>query len=328
MRNKLLISILLLSAFQAQSQDYHLSQYDMAPQYLNPGITGILDNDDENVNYRVNANYRSQWTKLSGKPYSTMDLGVDMPFGRFAIGTYIHSNRSGSNNLNTFDWLLGVGYQVSNKPEKHSLSTGVQFGVINKSLNSDSYLFDSQYSSTNGMDASLPNGESFEKGSIWKPDLNWGAYYKYMERSQSYHPFIGFSVYHINKPNESFFNKSRLPMRFTIHGGSDLKVNESFTVTPAVLYMMQAKASELNLQLMGTYKLENSDFAPMLGFAWRKNDAVAVHLGLKQKANIFRISYDINTSGLKAYTNGRGALEFGVVFMSKQDKIVPPAAFY
>jgi type IX secretion system PorP/SprF family membrane protein len=329
MKKKLLILSFVAVALNARSQDYHLSQYSMAPQYLNPGLTGVLDNGTENVNYRVNANYRSQWKSLTGKPYTTMDLGIDMPFGRYAIGTYLHSNRAGSNNLNTFDWLLAIGYQISNKPEVHSLSTGIQFGVINKSMNSDTYLFDAQYSSTSGMDASLPSGESFEKTSIWKPDLNWGAYYKMMDKTKNYHPFVGFSVYHINRPNESFYNKSRLPMRFTVHGGSDFNVNENMTLTPAVLYMSQARTSELNLELMMKYKFsEKSEYEPMIGLAYRNHDAVIIHFGLKQKANIFRVSYDVNTSGLKPYTSGRGALEFGVVFMGKQDKIVAPATFY
>jgi hypothetical protein len=118
-------------------------------------------------------------------------------------------------------------------------------------------------------------------------------------------------------------------MRFTVHGGSDFNVNENMTLTPAVLYMSQARTSELNLELMMKYKFsEKSEYEPMIGLAYRNHDAVIIHFGLKQKANIFRVSYDVNTSGLKPYTSGRGALEFGVVFMGKQDKIVAPATFY
>lgn len=329
LKKRIVLASLLLSTVKLMAQDYHLSQYDVAVQYLNPALTGmLLDKGNEDVNFRMNANYRSQWGKLNGTPYSTMNIGFDMPFGRFGTGLYIHSNRSGANNLNTFNILFSASYQISNKPDIHSISTGLQFGVLNKSFNSGSFLFDSQYSSSTGMDASLPNGENFEKGSLWKPDINWGTHYKLMDKTKKYHPFIGFSVYHVNRPNESFYNKSKLPMRFTVHAGSDFEVDDKWTVTPTVLFLSQAKATELNLGLMGSYNLDNSDFTPLAGISWRRKDAIAFHLGLKQRSNQFRISYDWNTSALKTYTKGRGAIEFGVIFMGKQDKIVPPRAFF
>jgi len=50
------------------------------------------------------------------------------------------------------------------------------------------------------------------------------------------------------------------------------------------------------------------------GAAYRLNDAIVAQVGLKHKSAVYRFSYDVNTSPLKAYTNRNGAFEFTVMY--------------
>ena len=59
-------SILLIA--KVQGQDFHLSQYDAAPMYLNPALVGQFDGQ-----YRLHGHYRTQWGSVSTKP-STQQL--------------------------------------------------------------------------------------------------------------------------------------------------------------------------------------------------------------------------------------------------------------
>jgi hypothetical protein len=56
------------------------------------------------------------------------------------------------------------------------------------------------------------------------------------------------------------------------------------------------------------------------GCDWRYKDAVIIHLGVKQDSYALRFSYDVNTSYLKSYTNGRGAWEVSLVYTGEKGK--------
>jgi len=56
------------------------------------------------------------------------------------------------------------------------------------------------------------------------------------------------------------------------------------------------------------------------GIGYRHQDALIMHLGFKHGLNIFRFSYDFNTSSLKTYTRNRGALEFSLIYVAGSSK--------
>ncbi len=76
--------------------------------------------------------------------------------------------------------------------------------------------------------------------------------------------------------------------------------------------MYQAKATDVNLGLLAAYRLKDSESEILAGLSVRTRDAVILHVGLRQKQNVYRISYDINTSYLNQFTGGKGALEISV----------------
>ena len=282
------------------AQDFHLSQYDANPLYLNPALTGQRMNEDWDI--RANANYREQWNKLMGGPYATVSAGFDMPLNKkFSIGQFVIDNKGVSGSFNTFNLMVAGAYKITHADENHhhNLSVGLQMGFLQKSFNPGNFVFDAQYSSSapSGFDEDLPSGEKFRKLSFFNFDANMGMYYRFIDKDKKYSPFAGFSIYHLNQPKDAVIgSKSTTPARFTLHGGCDFTIRNDFRIQPQVLYMNQANASELNTGILGFYKLPASNYEPMLGFAWRQNDAIVLHLGLKQKNYFFRMSYDVTTS--------------------------------
>ena len=310
--------LFLFFAQYATAQDFHLSQYDAAPQYLNPALTGMYFGDKHP--YRFNANYRSQWKSLGGKAFSTATLGYDMPYKRFGVGGFVINNRAATGGFNTLNFLLSGAYNIMNDANhKRNLSVGLQMGIFQKSYSSSSLLFDNQYSSSaGGFDPTISSGENFSGNSLLRFDANLGIFYMMKDESKNVNPYGGFSIYHITQPNESFTSlKNKVPMRFNLNGGINISVSQQVMLSPTFLYMNQARSAELNIGALSYYKLKDSEYNLILGFSYRDKDAVIIHTGLKQGANIYRISYDINTSYLNTFSKGRGGIEFSVIYTGK-----------
>lgn len=326
MRKKINYVILLLFAAQRlAAQDFHLSQYETATQYLNPALTGMYLGDK--ADYRVYADYRSQWLSPALKPYSTAYLAYDMPLSKwghdFGFGGYLINNRSGMGLLNSFSFILSGAYNITGRSNgKHTLTTGLQMGVLHRSLDPNNFTYDVQYDeSMDGFDSSLPNEENFSRTSRTGFDANFGVFYKYNEKAVRSHPFGGFSIYHATRPNESFSEtKVKTPMRFNFHGGCDVQVDEKVKLTPRFLYMNQARANELSLGLLTYYKIKDTPYEAIFQCDYRNQDALIIGLGLKQYQHVFRLAYDINVSSLGRYLGGRGSWEFTLILTGKKDR--------
>ncbi len=306
------------------AQDFHFSQYDATTLYMNPALTGMYG--EEKGDYKIYSNYRSQWKALGIKPYSTASIGYDQPIRKgerdFGLGAYLIDQRAGVGQFNTMNFMVSGAYDIMHKADgKHYLTTGLQMGVLYRNFNPNSFTYDVQYDpSIGGFDSNIPSGENFGKTSILKFDANLGIYYKYLDKAKKAHPFAGFSVQHITKPNESFTSaKSKMPMRFNFNGGCDITVNEKLKLSPRFLYMNQAKANEITIGMLAYYKIKEP-YDILLGCDYRNKDAVIFHAGIKQDKHIFRFSYDMNTSYLNAFSGGRGAWEFSLILTGEKGK--------
>lgn len=300
-------------AANVQAQDFHLSQYDMAPLYYNPAQTGMYLTGNEP--FRIFGSYRSQWQKLQGKPYSSVSVAGDMPLNRFGAGLLIMDHIAGTSNFGTFQFLASGAYRITaDNSRNHFLTVGLQLGFFQKRFNMGNLLFESQYTN-DGLDGSLPSGEVFDRQSITRFDANMGVFYKYIDKNKRFDPSIGLSVYHLNMANESFTGtKSKLPMRFNAIAGCDIHATTDFMVTPNILFMYQRKAFELNMGVMTEYRFNNTPYRLMAGVNYRHKDAMVFQIGLRQGSSMFRLSYDILTSRLKYFGGTRGAFEMGVVY--------------
>jgi type IX secretion system PorP/SprF family membrane protein len=324
MKRKLIIPAFFILAFSqgVSAQDFHLTQYDAFHLYMNPALTGNYLGED--ADYKINSVYRSQWRSMIRKPFTTYGISYDQPYKRFGLGAYILNNRSGAAKFNTLNFQLSGSYFITDpKKSPHLLNVGLQMGLFYKSFNPNNLLFESQYDNSTGtLNADINSGENFERTSLVKFDANFGVFYKYKEDGKKYAPFLGFSVFHLSRPSESFSaDKNRVPIRYNMNAGCDFQVNDKLKLTPSILYMTQAKASDLNIGVMGYYRLKDTKSDVMIGLNYRLKDAVSLQVGIKQnEQHTFRISYDVNTSYLNNYTGGRGAIEFSLILSGKKNK--------
>jgi type IX secretion system PorP/SprF family membrane protein len=307
--------MLLMGSISVQAQDPHFSQYDASPMVLNPATTGIFPGDE----MRIGVNYRSQWGVLSSN-IATTAVAFDMALtDRWGVGGVL-VNHDLANVINSFGFVGSGSYTITEPTNKEFiLSTGLQLGFIYKRTNNDELIFDSQYDGAN-FDNSLPTGETYLQMNRFMLDINWGFAYRMIDKTKTVKPYGGFSVFHLNLPNESLLSneKSALPLRHVLTGGAVITPDDKWLIDPSFLVMKQRKATEINVGALAYYKLNDSFYEVLGGAYYRVGDALILHGGLKHNRNTYRVSYDLNTSPLKEFSNRRGGIEFSVVYYGRK----------
>ena len=332
------LSGLIFAALSFKAQDYHLAHYDVASLYLNPATTGMYGR--ENGDYKVYADQRSQWRAVGVKPFTTSYIGYDQRVNQwgknFGLGGYIINNNGGIGNFNTLTLMASASYDILNgrkrggiaiestKKDNHLLTVGLQMGLFYRSTNPNALNYDVQYSIANNggsFDQSIPNNEAYNRINITRFDANYGLYYKYLERGKKYHPYAGFSLAHLTRPNESLTGgMTRIPLKWVGYGGCEFKLDDKMDITPRILYMNQAKSYEFTSGFLFYYRINENSTKIFGGADYRWKDALFLSLGLKHESYQVRLSYDINTSYLKNYSNGRGAFEVSLIYVGEKGK--------
>lgn len=319
-----IVTLLALGTGRITAQDFHFSQYDMVSIYTNPAVTGMYDGKSED--YRIVSDYRSQWKALGIKPYTTEFISYDMHLSKFddkwGVGGYIVQDHAGEGRFQTLNVMGSGAYNIMNGTKAHWLTVGLQAGIFYKSFDPSSFTYDIQWDDVTGtFNQSADSHENFARTGMVKFDANMGVRYGYMRLNTKWHPFASFSINHLTMPNESFTDvKSHLPMKFLLNTACNYDVNDNLTLQGRVLYMNQRKAHDFDLGVMAFYKIKGSSLDVIGGIDYRVKDALIAHIGFRQGESIFRFSYDINTSYLNNYTNGRGAWEFGLVLTGKKNE--------
>ncbi len=325
---------LAFTTFISKAQDFHLSQYDAAPLNLNPAMTGLFEGY-----YRIHAHYRTQWKQIASNPFQTFAASYDMPLDKWAVGGQIMDYTAGSGNYNVFSFTGSGSYDLvlDKDNEYHHISLGLQAGIIQKSIQFSKLTWDAQYTTANGgyFDPTISSGESFPDQSLLMPDVNAGLVYYYAKDASRVNPFIGFSANHLTMPKETFYaQNNKLPIRWTVHGGTRFSINEKFQLLPKFLIMHQTNAREFTASIHGHYYMKDNDvylifgptfrisgpITPKTNFYSAEDDAAIMELGLKMGPFVYRVSYDINTSTLNPYTDNRGGLEISVTYIGQRGK--------
>jgi len=302
-----------------KAQDFHLSMYDAGPLFLNPAMTGMVD-----APWRLHAQYRNQWKAVAFKPYNTAILSLDAPVGKWGFGGQLSEMRAGIGGYNVFQALGSLAYNVAlDKKRFHQLALGLQGGITQKSIEYNIYTFDSQYTPTNGgyFDKNLTNNEKLSSRSIYTPQLNAGFLYYFGKQQSRVNPFLGYSVFNLMEPKETFFGfDNKLPMRHYAHTGIRVNITELFYVLPKALVMMQTNAIEQTYALDMGYYLSRDQVYLLAGVTYRNQDAGVIYIGARRNNYIAKVGYDINTSSLKDASKSRGAFELSFTYMGKKKK--------
>lgn len=315
----------LWSGKKACAQDIHYSQYNATTQNLNPAQTGLFNGD-----WRFVGNYRSQWSSIP-VPYKTFSLAADTRLKTKlandvpGVGLQINNDRSGDSKFTTTQIFVSGAYiKKLTKDSANFLSIGIQPGISTKSFDVNALTFDNQFDGDQ-YDPTLASGEHFTKTRITYFDMGAGLAYLWRKTNRT-KINVGVSLFHINKPKQSFFNNSdiRLDMKTTVSGIGQIPVSAKLDVLPSFMYQRQGKFQETLLGVFGKYYLKpvnGVETAVSLGGFYRMKDAFIVAANVDYRSFNVGLSYDVNTSKLTEATNRRGGFEISVIYIFR--KIVP-----
>ena len=317
--------IVLLSAcslsLTASSQDLHFSQFFNSPLSTNPANTGFIPDGD----YRLGVNYRNQWSAIMAVPYKTMSAfgdfqlmksgDEDSPKGWLGLGGLILHDVAGSGNLTSSKIYGSVAYhQVLGY--KSLLSLGFNVGWVNKQINTSNLKFPDQFDGK-FFDNKLPTSAILSSNNINYLDLQVGMNYAYFP-SENVYVNGGYSVHHVNKPHESFFNNlsegNRVPRRQIAFLNGIFKLNDQWLINPNAYFTMQAKSKQINIGMNAHYNLSGDGEKILIaGLYYRTKDAIIPLIGLGYQDLTFTFTYDATVSTLSNYNNSRGAFEFSLI---------------
>jgi type IX secretion system PorP/SprF family membrane protein len=321
----LLLCFLFWSSNRSQAQDIHFSQFYASPLTLNPAMTGVM-----NGCYRGSLMYRSQWSAFMGDvAYETMEASVDAKLLQNKLlgddfvgaGLRFYTDKSGDAGFAISD-IMASGSYHNMLTDAHQLGVGVQLGYVQKNLNYSELVFPQQYGN-DGFDKDNPNpGESFQTNNVQYFDMNAGLYWMGTFNEQ-FSGFGGFSMFHLTRPDESFLGQTaQLPMRYTVHGGTNIRFSNNFSAIPNMIFMYQGDAKELNFGSSIEYGYPNNrnpNGTINIG-AWFRHsgnsDAFILVAGLGFKNFKFGASYDITVSSLQPQVPSKNvsALEFSLSY--------------
>lgn len=203
------------------------------------------------------------------------------------------------------------------------LHAGIQAGYVFKAVDFGSNTFPDQWDPNLGYyNSSLPTG--VEDGDhLGYADVNFGLMWQ--KKFGKFLPEGGVSVYHINRPKESFYDDNvRVPARIAIHGGVKYDMSPNLHLTPRILLINQLKAKDYIVGSNAGFTLSpnSSGVREVGGGIFIRNtlasntDAVIVSASALVRNIQIGISYDLNISSLKTYSNSRGAFEITLVYRS------------
>jgi type IX secretion system PorP/SprF family membrane protein len=316
------LTVCVLLACATNAQDPNFSQFFASPMTLNPALTGKFDGV-----YRFAANYRNQWPTINNA-YTTMTASLDMSvmknriseIDQFGIGIMGYSDKAGDGVLNSTYYAVSLAYHKGlDENGYHQLGAGFQGTYMNRRLDLNKVVFEDQLTPF-GFTGVTTESFSSSQVNLNYFDLNAGVFYN--GSTNGYNNFyLGASMYHINRPKETFQRGDfLLNARTTIQAGGRIPVGAYNSLHIAANHSMQAKAH--NTMIGGAYamNLNNNEANPTnvyFGSWYRFGDAVIPYIGLEFGDWQLGASYDVNTSSLKPASNTRGGVEISLIYVKK-----------
>jgi type IX secretion system PorP/SprF family membrane protein len=321
MRKLFCTALVLATVLISRAQDPNFSQFFASPLTLNPALTGKFDGD-----FRVAGNYRNQWPSINNA-FTTYTASFDMgimknripEFDQFGVGVMAFSDKAASGVLqNNFAGLSLSYHKALDENGFNQLGVGFQGTYANKRLDvyrKDVYFLDQL--TANGFTGVTSEIFQNENLSVNYFDVNAGVLYNGTTNGSN-NIYVGASMYHINRPKESFLGGTYyLQPRLTLQAGGMLPQGEYNAIHFSAIHSRQANA--VNTVLGGAYMLNlNGDTDNpsnlYVGSWMRFGDALIPYVGLEFNSLHIGASYDVNLSGLKPASNMRGGAELSIVY--------------
>ncbi len=322
----LLAVVLFFCSMKIVAQDIHFSQYNFSPLNQNPANTNLFAGD-----YRLVANYKNQWQSVPAA-FNTFSFSGDMNYftlknnDKVGGGIVFYYDVAGDSKFSSFNLAYSMSYIASlGKKEEHKLSVGYQIGFVNRSFSYEKLFFDNQF---NGdfYNPNIPSDEQFARTQFIFLDMSAGLAYQWY-RNMRNNFTVGFSIAHPNQPKQTFFadNSVRLNMRYNAQIRGQFRIAKRCDIVAEFLFQRQDTKMEFVPGLhFKTYvhTKGNARVAINTGAYVRPIDATWALVGVDYNDFQFNVTYDINTSRLKAASRYNGGVELSAIYIiSKIKKI-------
>lgn len=305
MNQRVLFPILVLTVFlfNLKAQDPQFTQFYANPLYLNPAFAGTARCP------RIAMNYRNQWPSLAsqGNSYVTYSASYDMHVNALAggIGVLVTTDNQANGRLKTTNASFIYSY-LAPITREFSLKFALQATYLQKTL-------DTQHGLTFGDMIDPRRGFVWNTAETQPSNNKIAADFSAGVLGYSKNYFFGIAANHLNQPDEGLLGYSKLPAKFTVHGGTIIsleKGNESY-ISPNILFQAQQKFTQLNL---GLYYVNGAFVA---GLWYRTGDAVIALVGLQNGNFKFGYSYDVTVTKLAGNTGGSHEISLQLQFECK-----------
>lgn len=320
---KLVCSLLFcIGVLAASAQDPNFSQFFASPLTLNPAFTGKF-----NGQFRVAGNYRNQWPSINNA-FTTYTASADFSvlknnipeIDQFGVGVMGFKDQSGNGILN-YDYMgLSTAYHKGlDENGFNQIGAGFQATYVSKRLDVSSLKLEDMLRS-DGFTGVTQEDFSSNRLSLSYLDVNAGILFNGTSNGSNNY-YAGISMYHINRPKETFMNgQFYLPSRITIQAGGMMPIGEYDAVHFSANHSRQANAT--NTVIGGAYMLNLNQDPVMptnlyLGTWVRFGDAVIPYVGLEFGEFHFGATYDVNVSSLKPASNMRGGAEISLIYIKQ-----------
>lgn len=343
--------LLLLHSFIIKAQDPQLSQYYNAPLFMNPAFAGT--GGDNTNNTRGTLNYRDQWPGLSTPFVSyaasfdhniqSRDMGVGMVIRRDQQSYGLSSTQVGL----LYSYAIYLNDKLTFRP-------GLQASFVSRSVNYYNYTFGDQIDANTGQVANSGYDNGFGGRNKIYADFSTGG----LLYSDKF--WAGISIYHLNRPNQSFLvpsaslfvrpSNNYLPMNLILQGGYKFALEETprggklfrkgkeKSITPTFLYTQQGAYKQLDLGVYVTYD-------PIMFGLWYRgipvitydgiinSEAIIGMVGMHYNNFTFAYSYDFTISKLTNASGGAHEIsiiyEFEMIhYKKKKGRAMPCPKFY
>ena len=323
-KNHLVYIGFLFISFIANGQDPHFSQFFSSPLTLNPALTGKFDGT-----IRVAANYRNQLPTFNNA-YTTSTLSIDFSVlqkklpenDTWGVGLIGLTDKAAAGILKSNYVGVSTSYHKAlNEDGFSQIGLGFQAIYAQRSLDLSKLVFEDQLTSS-GFDLTVPSADIalITKPNVTYVDMNAGILFSTSTTDKN-NFYVGVSMYHINRPKESF-NDGNLNInpRTTISGGGYFPFASDLTMHVSSIYQLQNQSSEFLLGGALSKSLNNDESNPsnIYAGAWlRLKDALIPYFGLEFNGTRIGASYDVNTSSLKTGSQSRGGFEVSLIYIKR-----------
>ena len=320
----LIVCVVLASAINAQ--DPNFSQFFASPLTLNPALTGKFDGS-----FRVAGNYRNQWPTINNAfvtKTASFDFGILKnklaDVDQLGVGILALTDQAGDGVMVTNSAGLSLAYHKGlDENGYHQIGAGFQGTYVNKRLDINKVDFEDELTPL-GFTGVTNEVFSNQQINVNYVDINAG--FLYNGSTNGYNNFyVGASMYHINRPKESFLGADfLLTPRVTLQAGGKIPIGSYHSFNISTNYSFQANAKNFVAGGTFSYNVNSNIENPTNVFlgAWTRissiyNDAVIPYFGLEFKSIHIGYSYDINVSPLKSASNSVGGNEISLIYIKK-----------